>query len=132
MYFFFRYIFCYYLPLKKDDREALHLNQLESASPVDALCQVWLKLVPWFQRRIFKNFINVVFAIFVIYLPSKKGAALHLNQLDSASPQDALFQVWLKLAPYFWRKFFNFLKYFHYFVIIPLGKGGVIQILFTK
>ena len=31
------------LPLEKD--VALHLNQFQSPSPKDALCQVWLKLV---------------------------------------------------------------------------------------
>ena len=31
----------------------LHLNKLESPSPKDALCQVWLKLAQWFWRRIF-------------------------------------------------------------------------------
>ena len=34
----------------------LHLNKLESPSPKDALCQVWLKLVQWFWIRRFKNF----------------------------------------------------------------------------
>ena len=27
------------------------LNKLESSSPNDALCQVWLKLAQWFWRR---------------------------------------------------------------------------------
>ena len=31
--------------------EALQLNKLESPSPKDALCQVWLKLAQWFWRR---------------------------------------------------------------------------------
>ena len=29
----------------------LLLNQFESSSPTDALCQVWLKLVQWFWKR---------------------------------------------------------------------------------
>ena len=29
----------------------LHLNKLESPSPKNALCQVWLKLANWFWRR---------------------------------------------------------------------------------
>ena len=37
------------LPLEKD--RVLHLNRLESPSPKDALCQVWLKSVQWFCRR---------------------------------------------------------------------------------
>jgi len=40
---------CNYLPLEKDG--ALHLNKLESPSPKDALCQVWLKFAQWFWRR---------------------------------------------------------------------------------
>ena len=32
---------------------AFHLNKLESPSPKDALCQVWLKSTQWFLRRIF-------------------------------------------------------------------------------
>ena len=34
-------VFRNYLPLEKGG--ALHLNKLESPSPKDALCQVWLK-----------------------------------------------------------------------------------------
>ena len=42
----------------------LHLNKLESPSPKDALCQVWLKLTQWFWGRRFLNFVNV-FSLFV-------------------------------------------------------------------
>ena len=45
-------LFPYYLPLEKGG--ALHLNKLESPSPKDTLCQVWLKLVQWFLRRRWK------------------------------------------------------------------------------
>ena len=46
LYIFFNIfpLFCSYLPSKKD----LHLNKLEFPSPMDALCQVWLKLTHWF------------------------------------------------------------------------------------
>ena len=37
-----------FLPLEKSG--ALHLNKLESPSPRDTLCQVWLKLAQWFLR----------------------------------------------------------------------------------
>ena len=40
-----------HLPLEKG--LALHLNKLESPSPKDALCQVWLKLAQRFWRRRF-------------------------------------------------------------------------------
>ena len=39
-------LFRNYLPLEKGG--ALHLNKLESPSPKNALCQVWLKLAQWF------------------------------------------------------------------------------------
>ena len=43
------------------------------------------------------------------YLPLKKGGDLHLYKLESPSPKDALWQVWLKLVDWFWRKrFFKF------------------------
>ena len=81
----------------------LGLNKLKSPSPKDALCQVWLKLAQWFWRRRFFNFVNV-FSLFRNYLPLEKGGALHLNKLESPSPKDALCQVWLKLAQWFWRR----------------------------
>ena len=34
--------------------ELIGLNKLESPSPKDALCQVWLKLAHWFWRRRWK------------------------------------------------------------------------------
>ena len=41
----------------------LHLNKLESPSPKDALCQVWLKLAQWFlEKKIFK-FHQCIFTI---------------------------------------------------------------------
>ena len=45
-------IFCTYLPFEKG--MTLHLKKkIESSSPKDALCQVWLKLDQWFWRRRF-------------------------------------------------------------------------------
>ena len=115
-----------YLPLEKGG--ALHLTKLKSASPEDALCQVWLKLAQWFWRRRFFNFVNV-FLLFRNYRPLKKGGALHLNKLnklESSSPKDALCQVWLKLAQRFWRnRFLNFVNVFLLFRnYLPLEKGG--------
>ena len=96
-------LFRNYLPLKK--RGALPLNKLESISPKDVLCQVWLKLAQWFWKRRFFNFVNV-FSLFRNYLPLEKGGALPFNNLESTSPKDALCQVWLKLAQWFWRRRF--------------------------
>ena len=44
------------------------------------------------------------FLLFRNYLHLEKGGALHLNKLESPSPKDALCQVWLKLAQWFWRR----------------------------
>ena len=94
-------LFCNYLPLEKS--RALNLNNLESPSPKDALCQVWLKLAQWFWRIRFLNVVNV-FSLFHNYLPLEKGWAFHLNKLESPSHKDALCQIWLKLAQWFWRR----------------------------
>ena len=116
-------LFRNYLPLEKG--WALHLNKLESPSPKDALCQVWLKLAQWFWRRNFFNFLNV-FSLFRNYLPLVNGGALHLNKLAFPSPKDGLCQVWLKLAQWFWRRrFLNFVNVFSLFRnYLPLEKLG--------
>ena len=96
--------FCYFViisPWKKAG--ALLWTKLESPSPKDALCQVWLKLDQWFLRRRFFNFVNV-FLLFHNYLHLEKGEALNLNKLEFPSPKDTLCQVWLKLAQWFWRR----------------------------
>ena len=90
----------YHIPLEKG--RALHLDKLESLSAKDALCQVMLKLALWFLRRTFFNLVNV-FLLFPDYLPLGKGRAIHLNKLEPPSPKDALCQVWLKFAQWFWK-----------------------------
>ena len=69
----------------------------------DTLCFVWMKLAQWFWRRRILNFVNV-FSLFCNYLHLEKSGALHLNKPESPSPKDALCQVWLKLAQWFWRR----------------------------
>ena len=66
-------------------------------------------------------------------LEMEMGRVLHLNKLESLSPKDALWQVWLKMAKWFWRRrFLNFVnvfsifRYLYFFAISqlsPLGKG---------
>ena len=51
----------------------------------------------------FLIFVNV-FSLFRYYLPLEKGWALHLKRLESSSHKNALYQVWLKLAQWFWRR----------------------------
>ena len=93
--------FHYYLPLEKD--RAFHLNKHNLTSLKYALCQVWLKLAQWFLRERFLNLFNV-FTLFHYYLPLEKDGALHLDKLESPSPKDALWQIWLKLAQWFLRR----------------------------
>ena len=42
-----------------------------------------------------------VFVLFLNYPPFEKGVAFHLNKRESPSPDDTLFQVYLKLAKWF-------------------------------
>ena len=58
------------------------------------LCQVWMKLAPWFLRIRFINLVNVSL-LFLLLSPLGKGRSLSF---------DALRKVWLKLAQWFWRK----------------------------
>ena len=96
-------LFPNYLLFKKD--LALYLNKLESSSPRDTLCQVWLKLTQWFWLRRFLKVVDL-FSLFPKYLPFGKGVVLHLNKLETPSPRDTLCQVWLKLAQFRWAKNF--------------------------
>ena len=105
---------------------------------------IWIKLNPLHPRmhcdkfgwnwpsgsgeEFFFNFVNV-FLLFRNYLPLEKSGALHLNKLSSPSPKDALCLVWLKLAQWFWRRFFNFVNVFslfhNYFL---LEKSGALHL----
>jgi hypothetical protein len=62
-----------------------------------------MKLDQWFWRRRFlKNF--SVFLHFRYYLPLEMTDGHHLNKSESPPPKDDLWQVWLKLAQWFWRR----------------------------
>ena len=82
---------------------AIHFNKLDSYWPNDVSWYVWLKLAQWFWRRRFVNFANT-YSLFCYYLLFKKGVVLHLDILKSPSPKNGLYQVWLKLVLWFWRK----------------------------
>ena len=67
------------------------------------------------EKKMFFNFVNV-FSLFLNYLPLEKGGALHLNKVEYPSPKDAMCQIWLKLAQWFWRRrFFYFINVFSLF-----------------
>ena len=76
-------LFRYNLPIEKG--MTLHWNKLESPSPWDVYCQVWLNMIQlvW-RRRIF--YLVKVFLLFLYYLPLEKDKALHLNKLESPLP----------------------------------------------
>ena len=115
-------LFRNYLPLEQG--VVLHLNKLESPLPMDALCQVWLRLAKWILRGRFLNCIDqCIFAISKLS-PLEQGVALYLNKLESPLPKDALCRVWLKLAQWFLRRFPNFVNVFSLFHNhLPLEKG---------
>ena len=74
------------------------------------------------EKKIF-TFVNV-FSLFLNDLTLEKGGALHLKKLESPLPKDALCQVWLKLARWFWRrKFSNFDVLLLLLNYLPLEKG---------
>ena len=102
----------------------VYLYKLESPSFNDALCQAWLNLAQWFWRGRFLNLVNV-FSLFYYYLSLKIGIALHLNKFESPSPRDALCQVWVKLAKWFWRRrflnFVNVLLLFRKYLHLEMG-----------
>ena len=106
----------------------LHLNKLESPSPKDALCKVWLKLAQWFLRR-FLNVVNV-FSLFGNYFPLEKGGGLHLNKLESPSPKDALCKVWFNWPSGSGEEgFFYFINVFLLFGnYLPLEKDGALHL----
>ena len=54
---------------------------------------------------------------------------LHLNKLESSSPKDALWQVWLKLVQWFLRRFLNIINVFSLFRNhLPLDKWGALHL----
>ena len=61
-----------------------------------------------------EEFFNIFKLILLIcyYIPLDMGMILHLNKFESPPSKNAMFQIWLKLAQWFWRR--KFLKYFQY------------------
>ena len=65
---------------------------------------------------------------FRYYLPLERSGVIHFNEYKSSSPENALCQVWLKLAQLFWRKrFLNFVNIFSLLCYyLPLEKSMVL------
>ena len=55
------------------------------------------------EKKIVLHCVNV-FSLIRKYIHLEKGGAFHLNKLVFPSPKHALFQVWLKLVQWFWRR----------------------------
>jgi hypothetical protein len=100
------------------------VTKLESPSPKDDLCQVWLQLVLWFWRKRFLKIFNA-FSFFRYYLPLARGYPIPVTKLESPSPKDDLCQVWLQLAQWFWRRRFlnDQIPFLHFCDYLPFEEG---------
>jgi hypothetical protein len=86
--------------------ESFHVNMSSSSSVV-----LERKKIKW---------PHPIFA-FCNYLSFEEDIALNLNNLEFPLPKEYLYQVWLKLACWFWRRrnFKIFSVHFYSFAIIP-------------
>jgi hypothetical protein len=83
-----------------------------------------VKLGWWFWRRFLNDLSPFCFFHFCDYLPFEEDLVLHLKKLGFPSPKDNLYQVWLNLACWFWRRFFFKFSVFSLFrYYLPLEKG---------
>ena len=124
-------LFPSYLPLEKD--RALIWTNLNPLHPRMHFAKFGCNWPSGSGDEDFFNFVNA-FSLFRNYLSLEKDRALHLNKLESPSFKnalwespsinDALCQIWLKLAQWFWRRRFFFIlsMYFRYFVHISPWK----------
>ena len=108
-----------------EGRDTSFEKKLESSSPKDALCQVWLKMAHWFWRRRFSKVANVVFSLCCYYLPLKKCMAPNLNKFEFPLPKNTLCHVLLKIAHRFWscQHFFNL----YYYLPWEKGQGSLFE-----
>jgi hypothetical protein len=60
---------------------------------------------------------------FCNYLPFEQDLGLYLNKLESLSPKDDLYQVWLKFAQWFWRFSFLIQCFFTLSLLSPFREG---------
>jgi hypothetical protein len=81
-----------------------------------------VKIGPMFLEKIFKW--PRPFLLFCNYLPFEEDLALYLNKLEFPSSKDNLYQVWLNLACWFWRRFLKIVSAFSLFCYyLPLERG---------
>jgi hypothetical protein len=82
-----------------------------------------------------KIFLNdpTPFLHFCYYLPFEKDLALDLYNFEFPLPKDDLYQVLLKLACWFWRRFLKkFSKFLLFCYYLPLGKGVALHLYNSK
>jgi hypothetical protein len=105
-------LFCYYLPLERDD--PLHLNKL------DDLCRVWLELDPVIlENTIFKW----PYPIFVSISPLKRTWPFIWTNLNSLPPRIICIKFdWIWPAGSGEEDFKNLSAYFYSFAIISHGE----------
>ena len=98
-----------YLPLEKWGGSFIwtNLNPLYPRMNCAKFGWNWPSGSDW---EVFLIFVNV-FLLFAYYLPLEKGEAFHLKKLESPLPMYASCQVWLKMAKWFWRRRWNFVKF---------------------
>ena len=114
--------FRYYLPLEKGD--PLHLNRIESTSPKDDLCQIWLKLVQWFWRRFLND--PTPFLHFCDYHHFEEDLAFSLfEQSWIPFTQGWFVPSLIEFGPVVLEKkiFKNFQWFFTLLLLSPLGEG---------
>ena len=96
---FRQYIFTLLLsPLRKERGPSFEQTWIPFA-----LYYVWLKLAKWFWRRRYLNLIYIL-SLFFFYLLLEKDMVLHLDKLEFPSHKNSLYQVWVKMAKWFWRR----------------------------
>ena len=119
--------FCFLVmisPLKR--AESFNYKNLESSSPKNALCEVWLKLAQWFRRRRFLKFCQE-FLLFGNHLldPSShlgKGWGASFEQTWIPFTQGCFVPILVEISP---AVLLILSMYFCYLVIIsPLKRTG--------
>jgi hypothetical protein len=69
------------------------------------------------------------FLTFLWLSPFEEGLALYLNKSELPSPKDNLYQLWLILAYWFWRRFLKIFSVFSLFrYYLPLERGYLLPL----
>ena len=119
MYF---YYFTTIFPLKRT--WPFIWKKLESSWPIDAVCQLWLKLTKLFWKRGFFKVITLLYH-FPIISPLGRAWPFIWTNLQSLQQRILCAKMLLKLAQWFWRRWFlKVILFFCYLAIFsPLGRA---------